>query len=91
MHALADATSGPLYLTRLPIVEEGASFVVRQRTQRYGYAAEYLAWCLSRTEFLDCVAGTGMRLEREFVIDETIVAAGAPDPVGCRGFLFQPA
>jgi putative methyltransferase (TIGR04325 family) len=91
VHALARATRGFLYVTRLPLVEEGGSFVIRQRAHAYGYDTEYLGWCLNRSEFLDGVSAAGMRLEREFLIDERFPVVGAPRPIGCRGFLFRPA
>jgi putative methyltransferase (TIGR04325 family) len=91
VHALAQATRGFLYVTRLPLVENAASFVIRQRAHAYGYGTEYLGWCLNRSEFLNCARAAQMRLEREFLIDERFPAAGAPEPIGCRGFLFRPA
>jgi putative methyltransferase (TIGR04325 family) len=91
VHSLARATRGYAYITRLPLVEEGESFVVRQRAYAYGYETEYLGWCLNRSEFLECAFAARLRLEREFLIDENFPAVGAPEPIGCRGFLFRPA
>jgi len=91
LRTLAGAARGHLYVTRLPLIERNDSFVVRQRAYAYGYDTEYLGWCLNRGEFLDAAASANMRLEREFLIDEDFPVPGAPEPIGCRGFLFCPA
>lgn len=87
---LARVCSGYLYVTRLPYARSAPSFHVLQRAYRYGYETEYVGWVVNRGELLDCAAGLGLTLEREFVIDAWLSARGAPeDPIGHRGFLFS--
>jgi putative methyltransferase (TIGR04325 family) len=52
LKGLAEATSGYLFITRLPIVHQVASYVMVQRPYEYGYNTEYLGWCLNKDEFL---------------------------------------
>ncbi len=87
---LAAVTNDYLYVTRLPYARSSASFHILQRAYRYGYETEYVGWVVGRAELLDCAAGLGLTLEREFVIDAWLSAPGAPeDPIGHRGFLFS--
>jgi putative methyltransferase (TIGR04325 family) len=88
---LAGATGRYLYVTRQPFVVGSPSFVVLQRPYRHGYATEYPGWFLNRDEFLQEAATLGLRLEREFLIDERPVVPGAPAQADYRGFLFTPA
>lgn len=91
LRRLASATRRFLLVTRLPVAAESDSFVVLQRAHAYGYATEYIGWVLSRREFLDEAAASGLELERELLLDAWLSAAGAPeDPIGHRGFLFRP-
>ena len=78
-----------LFVTRVPVVQESASFVVLQRPYRYGYGTEYLGWCLNREEFLASARRLGVRLVREFLVDERIAIPGAPESAVYRGFLFD--
>jgi putative methyltransferase (TIGR04325 family) len=90
MADLARVCTGYLYVTRLPYTTRSSSFHVLQRAHRYGYDTEYVGWVVSRAELLECAATLGLGLEREFVIDAWLSAAGAPeDPIGHRGFLFS--
>ena len=73
-----------------PTRARAPSFHILQRAYRYGYETEYVGWVVGRAELLDCAAGLGLTLEREFVIDAWLSAPGAPeDPIGHRGFLFS--
>lgn len=83
---LARATRKYVYLTRLPLVEQVASFVVVQRPPRYG--TEYRGWCLNRRDLLEAATGAGLQLQRETLAGEPIAIAGAPERVVPRGFLF---
>lgn len=85
---LARATNGYLYVTRLPVIFKSKSYVFLQRARRWGYDTEYLGWCLNREEFLEEARRTGMRLVREFLINESVDIAGAPQPCAFRGYLF---
>ncbi len=89
--ALAGATAGYLYVTRVPVSFGSASFVVLQRAYRYGYETEYLGWVLNRDELLEAARAAGLELQREIILPAWLSAPGAPeDPVGHRGFLFAP-
>jgi putative methyltransferase (TIGR04325 family) len=89
---LAGATGQRLYITRLPVALNEASFVLLQRAYVYGYDTEYLGWVVNREELLRHARAVGMTLVREFLLAGTISAAGAPeDRVPHRGFLFRPA
>ena len=88
---LAGAAEGFLYVGNFPVVADAPSFVFVQRPQAYGYATEYLAWCLNREEFLAEAAGLGLTLEREFVYGYAPPIHAAPGQAEYRGFLFRAA
>ena len=67
-----------------------ASFVVVQRPYVHGYDTEYPGWFLNRAEFLAAADGLGMRLVREFLIQERPFVPDAPEQADYRGFLFEP-
>lgn len=90
LRGLAGATQRHLFLTRTPTVAESPSFVVVQRAQSYGFGTDVLEWFLNRDEILDCAAGAGLRLVREFVMLDQTPASGAPEQARYRGFLFEP-
>jgi putative methyltransferase (TIGR04325 family) len=77
-----------LYITGLPLLENGSSYVSMQRPSRYGYETIYLNWCLARAEFEDHVANLGGRIEREFVVSDEIPIARASVRPRYRGFLI---
>ena len=87
---LAAVSRSYLYITRLPIVYQAASFVVLQRAYRYGYQTEYMGWFLNQEVFLNYVSSLQMELVREFLIEERFLVQGAPEQGECRGFLFRP-
>jgi putative methyltransferase (TIGR04325 family) len=89
---LAGATTGYLYVTRIPVALESESFVVLQRAYRYGYDTEYLGWVVNRAELLEVAREAGLELVREVLLPDYLAAEGAPEaPVDHRGFLFAPA
>src|SRR5262249_53291348 len=89
--ALAAASAGYLFLTRVPVALESPSFVVLQRAYAYGYETEYLGWVLNREELLDAARSAHLDLVRDVVLPAWLSAAGAPEsPVGHRGFLLRP-
>jgi putative methyltransferase (TIGR04325 family) len=88
---LAGAASGYLYVTRQPFVEHAQSYVVVQRPHRYGYQTEYPGWFLNRDEFLAAAGDSGLKLEREFLINEVPNVPNAPEAADYRGFLFSRA
>jgi hypothetical protein len=63
---------------------------VVQRAQPYGFGTDVLEWFLNRDEILECTAGAGLRLVREFVMLDETPAAGVPEQARYRGFLFEP-
>jgi putative methyltransferase (TIGR04325 family) len=78
-----------VYVTRLPIVQRAPSFVVVQRPHAVGYQTEYQGWFLNREEFLKGAREAGLRLVREFLVDERPYTHGAPEQCEFRGFLFE--
>jgi len=91
LRGLAGATQRYLLLTRMPTVAQSPSFVVLQRGQPYGFGTDVLEWFLNRDELLECAAGAGLRLVREFVMLDETPATGAPEQARYRGFLLEPA
>jgi putative methyltransferase (TIGR04325 family) len=87
---LAAATGRYLFVTRLPVVVDGRSYVVLQRAYQYGYDTEFLGWRVNRVEFLAVAERIGLKLVREFVLDEDEWADRAPHPAHGRGYLFRP-
>jgi putative methyltransferase (TIGR04325 family) len=90
LRGLATATSRYLYVTRLPVVPRGSSFVTVERPYAYGYEAEYLGWVINRDELLECASRSGAELVRELVISEPFSIRKAPERAELRGFLFRP-
>jgi hypothetical protein len=76
-------------VTRLPIVHQAPSYVMVQRPYQYGYNTEYLGWCLNRAEFLQCAQKTGLKLIREFVVEQLPPVHRAPEQPEHWGFLFR--
>jgi putative methyltransferase (TIGR04325 family) len=89
LRGLASATAGYLFLTRVPVVSESASFVVRQRVRAYGRRAAYPSWVLGRDELLAAAARSGVELVREFVLGYRPRVRGAPEQDETRAFLFR--
>jgi putative methyltransferase (TIGR04325 family) len=89
VRGLAGATGRYLYVSRLPVVERVASFVVLQRTYRHRLDTECLSWVLNEAEFVGWVAGAGLTLVREFLIGREARIAGAPERPRLQGYLFS--
>jgi putative methyltransferase (TIGR04325 family) len=89
MTMLARASERWLYLTRLPTVSSAPSFVAVQRPGLYGYNTEYIGWVLNRDELYMHARSCNLILEREFLVDERPVIAGAPEQCEYRGLLFR--
>ena len=77
------------FLTRIPIIERGESFVFVQRPYAYGYATEYPSWCFNRAEFTGAIADCGWHIERETVTGERVEIKGAFEVADYRGFLLR--
>jgi len=86
---LARATGDRLFLTGVPVVLDHASFVVLQRTRGYRFDTEYLSWVCNRDALLERAAGSGLALEREFLLQHRADIVGAPAPNETRAFLFR--
>ncbi len=85
--ALIDSSNQYLYITRMPFVNTGRSFVMIQRAACYG--TEYLGWVLNRQEFIQFVEQQGMKLIRQFVNHAGPRIKGAPEQNLYMGFLFE--
>jgi putative methyltransferase (TIGR04325 family) len=88
---LAASAGRYLYVTRLPVVRRGSSFVTVERAYAYGYEAEYLGWVINRDELLNCASQTSAELVRELVISGPFSIRKARERAEFRGFLFRPA
>lgn len=86
---LAKAASGYLYVTRLPVLFESPSTVVRQRTREQGFSGELLGWFLNRQELLAASEAAGMRLVREFFLVQHPAVDGIAEQAQVRGFLLR--
>jgi putative methyltransferase (TIGR04325 family) len=88
---LAGAAARWMFLTRVPLVERAAGFVVAQRPHHVGYRTEYLSWVFNRGELLAHASAVGLALKREFlmVAERNEGVAGAPEANDNRGFLFR--
>jgi putative methyltransferase (TIGR04325 family) len=89
MRQLAAASAQWMFLTRVPIVRQHASFVVMQRAHAYGYATEYIGWVFNRGEFLGVADSAGLELERELVLLDELPVDGAPEAFTHDAFLFR--
>jgi putative methyltransferase (TIGR04325 family) len=87
--ALVRSCGGYLFVTRMPIVKEAASFVTIQRPLEAGYITEYLCWILNEEELVSYVRSRGMELLREFLIDYGPTIRNAPEQPLVRGYLFR--
>jgi len=85
--ALIKSANHYLYITRMPFVITGRSFVMIQRAVCYG--TEYLGWVLNRDEFIQFVEQRGMKLVRQFVNHAGPRIKGAPELNLYMGFLFE--
>jgi putative methyltransferase (TIGR04325 family) len=89
LRLLAEVSAAYVYITRLPVVREAPSFVVVQRPHACGYETEYLGWFLNQSELLAGAGEAGLRLVREFLVDERPEVHNAPEQAQYRGFLFR--
>jgi putative methyltransferase (TIGR04325 family) len=89
LKGLAKATSGYLFITRLPVLQNASSYVMVQRPYQYGYNTEYLGWCLNKQEFLNVANSSGLILIREFFAQGSEFIYGAPEQPQYFGFLFK--
>jgi putative methyltransferase (TIGR04325 family) len=78
-----------LMITRTPVVTANDDFVVVQRPHRYGYLTQYACWFLNRGKLIDFIASHGLKLKREFLLDERPYVPNAPEQCVYGGFLFE--
>ena len=74
-----------LFLTRLPVVDKGPSFVAIQRA----YETEMLHQQFNREEVLQVVGSLGFDVVREFVVGSGPHIEGAPEQCKMCGWLFK--
>lgn len=85
--ALIQSSNHYLYITRMPFVITGKSFVIIQRAKCYD--TEYFGWVLNRQEFIQFIEQRGMKLIRQFVNHAGPRIKGAPELNLYMGFLFE--
>jgi putative methyltransferase (TIGR04325 family) len=85
--ALVQSSSRYLYITRMPFVISGKSFVAVQRVKEY--KTQYPGWILNRDEFVACVEEHGMKLRTQFVNHAGPRIKDAPEENLYMGFLFE--
>lgn len=86
---LSRVTNGYILVTRLPIINDGKSFVYVQRPYAHGYNTEYLGWCIARQSLLNQAFESKLTLVREFIIGESAHISNAPGQCEFRGYLFR--
>lgn len=91
LQGLAGATDRFMLVTRLPILSVAGSYVAVQRPYRRGYQTAYPGWFLQRDELLASVDHLGLKLDREFLVQEHAFVPRAPEQPQFRGFLFAVA
>ncbi len=87
--SLSAATSGYLYITRIPMVVKKPSFVVLQRPYMHGYETEYSGWFINQSDFLNHSISLKLELVREFLVPESPDVENAPERCNYKGFLFR--
>ena len=86
---LCDAAERWLVVTRLPFIDQHEDFVFVQRAHRAGYMTEYPAWVVNRHKFVAFVSAKGFKLDREFMLGDSLVIENAPEQCVFRGYLFK--
>jgi putative methyltransferase (TIGR04325 family) len=85
LRRIADATDEWLYITRLPVVENVATFAAIQRV----YGSVMLHWQFNCAIVLKFVASLDFVVEREFEIGDRPYIKNAPEQCELRGWLFR--
>jgi putative methyltransferase (TIGR04325 family) len=85
---LVSVSNKYVFITRLQIIRNNPSFVFVQRPYNNGYNTEYLGWCINKNEFLSYANSLGLKLVREFIVQDRPVVVGAPEQQEGKGFLF---
>ena len=85
---LALAASDYLFLTRVPVVDHVASYVVHERGDS-ATDLETLSWVINRNELVKCASLAGATLVREFLIAFDPHVPGVPERQETRAFLFR--
>jgi len=73
------------FLTRIPVVEQSASFPARQRI----YGTEMIHLQFNQDELLQVAAAAGLELFREVVVGDRPYIHNAPEQCELRGWIFR--
>ena len=87
--SMAQASSGFILITRLPIVSKAPSYVCLERLYRFRYNVETLCWILNRSSFITESRRLNLTLVREFITGQAYQIRRAPEQPIFKGFLFQ--
>jgi len=87
---LASATTRYLLITKVPLTDAKASFLVLQRAHRYGYDTEVIGWALNPGEVRNAARASGLEPVREFFVSPRVDVPDAPGRIYHGGFLFTP-
>jgi hypothetical protein len=91
LQRLAGATERICFLRERPRSRKTNRSSCSSEDSRTAFGTDVLEWFLNRSELLECAAGAGLKLVREFVMQDQTPAAAAPEQARYRGFLFEPA
>ena len=86
---LASSSSRYLLLSRVPLVSQSPSFVVVQQTRIGELPLRFSGWYFNREELISRVAARGLKLRREFLVDDETRAARVPEQADYRALLFE--
>ena len=86
---LASASSRYLLLSRIPLVSRHPSFVVTQQTAMGKLPFQFSGWYFNREELTTRVEAHGLKLRREFLVDDDTRAARVPEQASYRALLFE--
>jgi putative methyltransferase (TIGR04325 family) len=85
LQSLSTAVGGYLYLTGIPVTDNGDSFVAIQNS----CGTRMLHWQFSKNELLKVINDFGLDLVREFVLEDCPFIKNAPSQCKMRGWLFR--
>jgi putative methyltransferase (TIGR04325 family) len=89
LERLAARVTNFLFLTRVLVVQKTPSFLVLQRTEGYNYHSNMLTQVFNQPELLGVLERTGLKMQREFVVENAPTIAGAPEQCVESGWLFK--
>jgi putative methyltransferase (TIGR04325 family) len=89
LERLAARVTNFLFLTRVLVVQKTPSFLVLQRTEGYNYHSNMLTQVFNQPELRGVLERTGLKMQREFVVENAPTIAGAPEQCVESGWLFK--